>query len=160
MKARPPRRSIAAAAGFTLMEAMVSLAVSAVMLLGALGSYTAAQRARADARHEWTAFTLAQTRLEMLASAPREHALLVDDTPDAVTELGGAADAQCESGVDHAVTTDMRVDGLGQPRADAPYTLCWKVTGGNPFGPLKNLRVVVGYPVGQERRHVLLQTIR
>lgn len=146
--------------GFTLMEALVSLSLSSLVLVGALGVFTNAQHSRADAQHEWIAFTLAQTQLEMLSSAPTDHPNLADSVPDVVSNLGSDQDAQCDTGADGNLSTTMRVDELGQPRLEGLYTLCWKVTGGNPFGTLKNIRVVSGYPSQGERRHVLLQTIR
>ncbi len=148
------------ALGFTLMEAVAALTLASLVLVGALGAYANAQHARADAHHEWIAFSLAQTQLEMLASAPADHVLLDDTTLDSVTPIGGEDDAQCDNGVDGSLSPDMRVDALGQPRSDGLYALCWKVTGGDPFGTLKNIRVIAGYPAQGARRHVLLQTIR
>lgn len=142
------------------MEAVAALTLASLVLVGALGAYANAQHARADANHEWIAFSLAQTQIEMLASAPADHALVEDVTADAVTAIGSDDDAQCATGVDGSLSPAMRVDALGQPRDDGLYTLCWKVTGGDPFGTLKNIRVIAGYPGQGARRHVLLQTIR
>lgn len=146
--------------GFTLMEAVVALTLASLILVGALGSYANAQHARAAGHHEWTAFTIAQTQLEVLASTPADHANLQDVVADTVSSIGSDADAQCDNGVDGRPSPLMRVNDLGEARSDGLYTLCWKITGGNPFGTLKNIRVIAGYPAQGSRRHVLLQTIR
>lgn len=142
------------------MEAMSSVAIAAIVVLGAVGTYSSALKTRADAGREWTAFTIAQTRMELLASAPRAHAMLDDVASDSVTVLGGSTDAQCDTGVDGRLSPDLRVDEQGNPDPGGEFLLCWKVTGGNPSGSLKNVRVVAGYPSGGEHRYVLLQTIR
>jgi type IV pilus assembly protein PilV len=63
MRARP---ATARERGFTLVEVMVALLLTAVAVMGLLGVYLAATRASSNTRHSSEAAVLAQDKLEQL----------------------------------------------------------------------------------------------
>jgi prepilin-type N-terminal cleavage/methylation domain-containing protein len=155
MRSRRPR-------GFSLIEAMVALAASAVVTTTAITIFKTTIDEQSKASHEWSAFTIAEQRMELLANAPRNSSLLDDTVADAsgVTP-GSVADQQCTSGVDGKLTADMKVDMLGVASSNGSFELCWKMTAGSPSGSLRNVRVIVTYPKGNGTRgYVFLQTFR
>ncbi len=142
--------------GFSLVEVMVALALSGLVVGTAVVAFHDSVVNQASAKHEWIAFSIAQQRMELLAAIPRNSTILNDNTASAVG-AGTAADALCTmtTGPQH-----FRVNELGDPDAAGVYDLCWRVTDGSPSADLKNIRVVVLYPVLNGSRHVIVQTIR
>jgi len=142
-----------------MIEAMIALAISGVVSATALNIYKTTMDDHAKAAHEWSAFTIAQSRMELLANAPRNSSLLNDTAADSASP-GTTADQTCSGGVDGKLSTDMRVDALGRASAGGAFELCWKVTNGSPQGSLRNIRVVATYPANGTRKSVFLQTFR
>jgi len=148
--------------GFTLLEAMISMAIAGIVVSAALTSYRVGIAQSADQRREWNAFTIAQQRIELLSSFSPAAPDLSDNAPDTIspTQIGTGVDTDCSNGVDGSLSVDMKVDALGFPNANGRYMLCWKVTPGSPAGNLLNLRVVTGYldDFGN-RQFLLLQNV-
>ena len=146
--------------GFSLIEAMVALAISGIIGLSAIVSFKQTLAVASNSEHGWIAFALAERRMELLAGAASTASILNDVVADAAAP-GTPDDITCDSGVDAPATTaEIRVNADGKPDLDGLYELCWKVTQRNPIGQLKNIRVVATYPVDGGRAHVFLQTIR
>jgi prepilin-type N-terminal cleavage/methylation domain-containing protein len=143
-------------AGFSLVEVMVAIGLSGLVVGTAVVAFRDSIVNQATAKHEWVAFSIAQQRMELLASIPTSSLALVQNTTSAI-DAGTDADAVCDMplGSQH-----FRVNDLGVPTADGVYELCWRVTDGSPSAALKNIRVVVKYPVFSGSRHVIVQTIR
>jgi prepilin-type N-terminal cleavage/methylation domain-containing protein len=145
--------------GFSLIEAMVALSISAIIGLSAIVAFKQTVSVATNNEHAWVAFTLAEKRMELLSGAASSATILNDITVDAAPP-GSDGDHTCASGVDGPAPADIRVDEEGKPSATGAYELCWKVTQNDPLGQLRNIRVVATYPVDGARRHVFLQTIR
>lgn len=145
--------------GFSLIEAMASLAVSGIAGAATVGAFAAAVRDRGDGGREWQALSIAEQQMEHLASVPRTSADLADTVDDAAAP-GSVADRTCSSGVDGRKSDDLRVDAFGTPQRDGPFKLCWKNTAGHPRGLLINTRVYVSFSTKSGERTVMLQTWR
>lgn len=141
--------------GFSLVEVMVALALGGVITATAVTSFKASLDEQGISKRDWAAFTIAQQTMELVSSVPLDDDRLgVNSTS---SSPGAASDAECAS-VTSAVQ-HYRTDEFGIPSASGPFEVCIKVNNGNPFGQLRNIRVVVLYSaVGA--RHVMLQTIR
>lgn len=150
------------ARGFTLIEALAALVVSAVVVAASVGAFVAALRSQGDQKHAWVAFSIAQSKMEELGALDKVAAVLDDDTADTIpaAQIASATDGQCATGVDHGLSIDYKVDALGNVDANGLYKLCWKVTDGLPSGQLKWIRVVVEYPEQGGTDHVLLALVR
>jgi prepilin-type N-terminal cleavage/methylation domain-containing protein len=146
---------VSAPKGFSLVEVMVALALGGVITATAVTSFKASLDEQGISKRDWAAFTIAQQTMEVVSSVPDDDSRL--STNSTATSPGSAADAECASitsTVQHFKTND-----LGVPTVGGAYDVCIKVNNGNPFGQLKNVRVVVLYTaVGA--RNVILQTIR
>lgn len=146
---RPP-------AGFSLIEAMVAIGLAGVIAASVTIAFQGALVEQEDARHEWAAFTIAQQRMELLASMPRGAADLTENST--ATAPGSASDATCDDvpmGPRH-----HKVDDLAVPAEDGFFDVCWKVNANHPVGNVNNIRVVVTWPTRTGRGHVLMQTVR
>lgn len=131
------------------------MGLGGVIVASAVTTFKYALDEQALAKRDWQAFTLAQQRMEILASLPTTHPLLVGNVGGA--KAGTAADAFCDDvplGAQH-----LKLDGLGNEVPTGAFDVCYRITDGSPFGSKKNVRVVVTYNSGGER-HVMLQTIR
>ncbi len=153
-------RGLKTGRGFSLIEVLVAIGISAVLASAVLVSVRQGIETSGRNKHRWQAFTVAQQQMEILQAAPKDAPSLVGD---ALIANGTPADATCSD-----VTSNLRhycVNALGQRTLDlAPctgkYELCWKVRFGAPEGVLRTVRVVVGYPTLEGREHVLLETVR
>lgn len=142
--------------GFSLVEAMVAIGLAGVIAAAVTVAFQGALVEQEDARHEWAGFTIAQQRMELLASMPRSAADLTENST--VAEPGMAADATCDDvpmGPRH-----YRVDALAVPADNGFYEVCWKVNANHPIGNVQNIRVVVSWATRSGRSHVLMQTVR
>ena len=141
--------------GFSLIEVMVALALGGVITATAVTTFKASLDEQGISKRDWEAFTIAQQTMEVVSSVPDDDDRLGANS--SASSPGSAADAECASiatGVQHFTT-----NALGVPTPGGPFEVCIKVKDGNPFGSLKNIRVVVLYTaVGA--RNVMLQTIR
>lgn len=135
---------------------MVAVAVAGLTVAAAVSSFKHSLDEQARSKKEWQAFTIAEQRMEMLASLPNSHPLLTANSAKSGVAAGSDADADCSEvgGAQHVV-----VDGLGNPDPKGGFDLCTKVTAGDPSGNLMNIRTFVNYELGG-KRHVVLQTIR
>ena len=141
---------------FSLVEAMVALALAGVIAASVAASFQGALVEQEDARHEWVGFTIAQQRMELLASMPRGSADLIENSTQ--PDPGSDDDATCAdvaNGPRH-----LTVNALGIPDLNGVYEVCWKVNGNHPIGNVSNIRVVVTWPTRSGRGHVLMQTVR
>jgi prepilin-type N-terminal cleavage/methylation domain-containing protein len=141
--------------GFSLIEVMVALGLGAVIAATVVATFSSVLGAQGRSKREWEAFTIAEQQLELLASLPSDAGLLAPNSNS--TAPGAAADRRCDdipAGPQH-----FRTNGLGDVRPSGAYDVCIKVTAGNPFGGLRNVRVVALYEFGGTDG-VLLQTIR
>jgi Tfp pilus assembly protein PilV len=143
-------------AAFSLVEVMVAMGLSGLVVGTAVVAFHDSIVNQATAKHEWMAFSIAQQRMELLSSIPTGSLALVQNTTTAI-DAGTDVDAVCNMplGDQH-----FRVNELGVATADGVYELCWRVTDGSPSAALKNIRVIVKYPVFSGSRHVIVQTIR
>jgi prepilin-type N-terminal cleavage/methylation domain-containing protein len=157
LKHRNPKHP---ARGFSLIEAMISIAIAATVSTTALNIFKQTIDDQQRASREWSAFTIAEQRMELLANAPSNSSLLNDIVIDAATP-GSDADKTCAGGVDGSLSSDMLVDQLGNQNSGGVFQLCWKITAGNPQGSLRNVRVVVTFPTNEGGKgNVYLQTFR
>lgn len=144
------------APAFSLIEAMVAIAIAGLAAAAVTAAFQGALVEQEDARHEWAGFTIAQQRMELLASMPRGAADL--DANSTHPDPGGDADATCDDvsmGPRH-----YRVDAIGLAHQDGVYEVCWKVNANHPVGNVNNIRVIATWPTRSGRGHVLLQTVR
>jgi hypothetical protein len=135
---------------------MVAIGLAGVIAAAVTVAFQGALVEQEDARHEWAGFTIAQQRMELLASMPRGAADLTANSTHA--QPGSDADATCDDvpmGPRH-----YRVDDLARPAADGFYEVCWKVNANHPIGNVQNIRVVATWPTRSGRGHVLMQTVR
>jgi prepilin-type N-terminal cleavage/methylation domain-containing protein len=142
------------ARGFTLIEAMVSMAVASFALAGSLALCSTGQKQASRQDKELSAFTIAQQKMEMLSSVPVKSPLL------ASTVTGDVNDASALTGVDGPPVAERSVDALGLPNAAGPYLVYWKI---EPEGTsdLRRVKVYVRYPpVDVEANRVALETFR
>lgn len=102
--------------GFTLIEVMVALLLTAVAVMGLLGVYTAATRASSYTRHSSEAAVLAQDKLEQLR------------TQIAATVSGRDANID-ERGVATGMFTRTWAETLGSSYADIVVTIAWSEDG-------------------------------
>lgn len=145
--------------GFSLLEAMVALALSGLLAGTVSATFTGSIAQQSKSKHDWEAFTIAQQYMERWSSMPRSSALLDENVAAAAGTPGAAADADC-SGVP-AGERHRRVDGYGVAKANGVYDVCVKVSDGSPEGILKNVRVVVSWVSSAgATQNVLLQTFR
>lgn len=141
--------------GFSLVEVMVALSIAGILGATSVATFKGSLDESARSKHEWIAFTLAQKQMELLLSAPKNAAALQGDSSTAAP--GSTADETC---ADADASRRSRVTELGTPSATGAYVLCWKVKAGSPSGDLRNIRVVVTFPLFQGSDHVFLQAIR
>ena len=141
--------------GFSLVEVMVAMAIAGVLGATSVATFKGSLDESARSKHEWIAFTLAQKQMELLLSAPKNAAALQGDS--ATASPGSAVDESC---ADAEPARTSRLTELGAASSTGPYVLCWKVKAGSPSGDLRNIRVVVTFPLFQGSDHVFLQAIR
>jgi prepilin-type N-terminal cleavage/methylation domain-containing protein len=142
--------------GFSLVEVMVAIGLSAIVIGAAVGAFHGSLVEQAASKHKWVAFSIGQQQMEMLASIPKDAVPLAQNVASAVG-AGTDADAICDMAIG---PQHFRVNDLGAPSLTGTYELCWRVTDGSPSADLKNVRVVVLFPVLNGSGHVILQTIR
>ena len=141
--------------GFSLIEVMVALGLAGLLAATVVATFANVLTAQGRSKREWEAFTIAEQQMELLEALPSTASLLAPNSTSAAP--GGAADRTCSdisAGAQH-----FRTNGLGDVVNAGQYDVCIKVTAGNPFGALRNVRVVVLYEYGGTDG-VLLQTIR
>lgn len=139
--------------GFTLIESMVSLAVAGLALAGSLALFSTSTRQGQRQERELVAFTIAQQKIELLASVPKGSPLLVSSQPGDVNDPG------LVEGVDGPPPAERFVNGLGDPSPTGEYLVYWKVE--PEIGSLARIRVYVRFPpVDVEANHVVLETFR
>jgi type II secretory pathway pseudopilin PulG len=141
---------------FSLVEAMVAIAIAGLIAATVTAAFQGALVEQADARHEWAGFTIAQQRMELLASMPRGAADL--DANSTHPEPGSAADATCDDVPMGPRRYLVDAAGLASPTGD--YEVCWKVNANHPIGNVNNIRVIATWPTRSGRGHVLMQTVR
>jgi prepilin-type N-terminal cleavage/methylation domain-containing protein len=141
--------------GFSLVEVMVALALGGVVTAAAVTSFKASLDEQGISKRDWAAFTIAQQTMELVSSVPNDDSRLSANSTAALP--GSAGDAECASIT--STSQHFTTDELGVPTLGGPYEVCIKVNNANPFGQLKNVRVVVLY-TAPGARHVILQTIR
>lgn len=139
--------------GFTLIEAMVSLAIAGLALAGSLALFSTSQQQSSRQEKELVAFTIAQQKIELLSSVPRGSPLLQS------TVSGDVQDPSPLVGVDGPVLAERKVNALGDPATDGPYLVYWKVE--PEIGSLVRVKVYVRFPpVDVEANHVAVETFR
>lgn len=141
--------------GFSLLEAMVALALSALIAASVVATFKGALDDQGKSKHEWIAFTIAQQTMERLSAASRNSAVLAENDPGRANP-GQGTDLQCDL---NDPLTHFRVDEFGVAAATGVYDLCWKITA-DAILNVRNLRVLVTYPSETGTSHVLLQTLR
>ena len=102
--------------GFTLIEVMVALLLTAVAVMGLLGVYAALTRASSSTRHGSEAAVLAQDKLEQLRAQI------------AATASGSEANIN-ERGVATGMFTRTWAETLGSSYADIVVTVTWSEDG-------------------------------
>jgi prepilin-type N-terminal cleavage/methylation domain-containing protein len=102
--------------GFTLIEVMVALLLTAVAVMGLLGVYMAQARASSNTRHSSEAAVLAQDKLEQLR------------TQAGVAGSGSEASIN-ERGIATGVFTRRWTVTLGAGYADVVVTITWSEDG-------------------------------
>ena len=146
---------------FTIVETLVALALFSIIITAVVATFSSSVEAQGKTRQEWAAVSLAEQRMELLAALPKTDGLLAANStlpPDVVP--GSEADARCDDiplGPSHYLTSALA---FNAPVANGSFEVCSKVTQGNPFGSLLNVRVVVLFASKAGTSHVLLQTIR
>lgn len=119
MTSAPPRSRRARPAserGFTLVEVMVALLLTAVAVMGLIGVYTAQSRASSNTRHTSEAAVLAQDKLEQLRTQ--------------IAAAGSGSEASInERGIATGVFTRRWTVTLGTGYADVVVTITWSEDG-------------------------------
>lgn len=139
---------------FGLIEAMSAIAVAGIAFTAAIGLYVSAMRQAALQKHEFIALSIAQQKMEMLASVPLNSPLLSNSSG------GDVHDASPESGVDGPDTDSQQVNGIGEPDPDGPYRVYWKIE--NTSGSIRSVVVYTRYPSPADsvNNYVSLETMR
>lgn len=104
-----PRPASQSAAGFTLIEAMASLAILGFFLLGIAWHQMGSVHSVAHARHVSDATNLAQQRLEDMLRLPVASLASGANASNPITETGAAGGIYAQS---WTVRTDPRVSSL------------------------------------------------
>jgi Tfp pilus assembly protein PilV len=102
--------------GFTMVEVMIALLLTAVAVVGVLGVYLAQSRASSFSRHTSEAVTLAQDKLEQLRTQP-------------ATATSGSETNINERGAATGIFTRRWAVTLGTGYADVVVTISWSEDG-------------------------------
>jgi Tfp pilus assembly protein PilV len=102
--------------GFTMVEVMIALLLTAVAVVGVLGVYLAQSRASSFSRHTSEAVTLAQDKLEQLRTQP-------------ATATSGSETNINERAAATGIFTRRWTVTLGTGYADVVVTISWSEDG-------------------------------
>lgn len=122
------------AGGFTLLEAVIAIAILAFGILAVASMQLSAIRGNAFAGDVTEATTWANDELEKLSSLPWDDPQLQDTDGDGVAGLG-------DTGFDN--NPDTAADADQTPIVHDRYTLYWNIADDDPVTNTKNIRLII-----------------
>lgn len=138
--------------GFSMLEALVALAIAAIVITSSAALFLHSIRSSADPGRRFSALTIAEQRMELLASVPANSPLLTN------SEAGVITDPDPSAGVDGPAAANRRVNERGEPDASGMFEVYWKIE--NPVGTLRHIAVYCRYNSSEGASHVVLETYR